>query len=58
MAKLNPKLRVITETTDKSQTITDESQTTEDESQTNTAEPQTITGNTNYRGVFSDVNMV
>ena len=37
---------------------TDKSQTTKDESQTNTVEPKTITGNTNYRGVFSAVNMV
>ena len=53
-----PFSRVITKTIDESQTSTDESQTTKDESQTNTVEPQTITGNTNYRGVFSAVNMV
>ena len=44
--------------TDESQTTTDESQTTKDESQTNTVELQTIKDNTNYRGVFSTVNMV
>ena len=37
---------------------TDKSQTTKDESQTNAVEPKTITGNTNYRGVFSALNMV
>ena len=45
-------------TTYESQKTTDESQTTTDASQTNTVEPQTITGNTNYRGVLSAVNMV
>ena len=45
-------------TTDESQTTTGESQATKDGSQTNAVEPQTITGNTNYRGVFSVVNMV
>ena len=45
-------------TTDKSQTTTDKSQTTKDESHTNAVEPKTIVGNTNYRGVFSAINMV
>ena len=43
---------------DESQTSTDESQTTKDKSQTISVEPQTITGNANYGGVFSGVNMV
>ena len=37
---------------------TGKSQTTKDDSQMNAIELQTITGNTNYRGVFSVVNMV
>ena len=41
-----------------SQTTTDKSQTTKDKSQMNAVEPQTVTGKTNYRGVFSVVNMV
>ena len=45
-------------TIDESQKTTDESQTAKDESQTNVVEPQTITGNMNYRSVFSAVNMV
>ena len=53
--------RVIPKTTritDESPTTTDELQTTKDESQTNAVEPQSITGNMNYGGVFSAVNMV
>ena len=45
-------------TKDESQATTDELQTTKDESQMDAVEPETVTGNTNYRGLFSAVNMV
>ena len=52
------RLQIHRRVTDESQTTTDEILTTKDKSQTNTVGPKTITGNSNYRGVFSAVDMV